>query len=114
MVVWLRGVFWPAWWDGPPIAHFLKEAAEGFPHNSSVQETLHGAWEDILGSGDVQARATRVIRAALHRPALEALLSWRLPRLVSADEIYPYICIYTIYARVCVYEWVYAYASTCV
>ena len=81
MILLVRGQVWHSWWDGPPVAFFLKAASEGFPALPRVRDALADLQVRRARLNRPQADAYTVIKRALHRPALAALVAKRLARL---------------------------------
>lgn len=74
----------PRWWDSPPLAHNLREAAHAARDVPAVHDALRARFEDIFVAARPQTLATRTLEASLAPGVLRAVVSRRLRRLCPA------------------------------
>ena len=95
----VKGLVWPAFWDSPPFATHLAEAAALFPGSHDAHTALALRRNDISGVADgsirfngkskpaVQALASQILVCALHRDSLASVCLARLRTLLPEHAL---------------------------
>lgn len=74
----------PGWWDGPPLAVNLRNAARAACDVGDVHDALRGDFEAVFESATPQARAVQVMTRALVPNVVGAAVARRLGVVCSA------------------------------